>query len=105
MRDWGGPLPDAKPEFLPEALRKEVHSRFSRAQGRRKNRRARPFKGIAVEETQARRNADAPGATRRKKRGGARDSERGPELVSTLKESFKIDAVHLLIEQEHEEVA
>ena len=34
-----------------------------------------------------------------------RDPERGPDLVSALKRSFGIDAVHLLVEQENEEVA
>ena len=33
-----------------------------------------------------------------------RDRERGPDLVSALKGSFRIDAVHLLVEQENEDV-
>ena len=33
-----------------------------------------------------------------------RDRERGPDLVSALKRSFRIDAVHLLVEQENEDV-
>ena len=34
-----------------------------------------------------------------------RDPERGPELVAALKKVFRIDAIRLLIEQEHEEIA
>ena len=34
-----------------------------------------------------------------------RDTEQGPDLVAALKEAFRIDAVHLLVEQEYEEVA
>lgn len=34
-----------------------------------------------------------------------RDPERGPELVAVLKETFRIDTIRLLIEQEHEDVA
>ena len=34
-----------------------------------------------------------------------RDRERGPDLVAALKQAFRIDAIHLLVEQEHEEVA
>jgi uncharacterized membrane protein YhiD involved in acid resistance len=34
-----------------------------------------------------------------------RDSEQGPDLVAALKDEFRIDAVHLLVEQEYEEVA
>ena len=34
-----------------------------------------------------------------------RDPERGSELVAVLKETFGIDTIHLLIEQEHEDVA
>lgn len=34
-----------------------------------------------------------------------RDPERGPDLVSALKDMFRIDAIHLLIEQQYEEVA
>lgn len=33
-----------------------------------------------------------------------RDSEQGPDLVAALKGAFHIDAVHLLVGQEHEEV-
>ncbi|MDF1562109.1 MAG: tRNA pseudouridine(13) synthase TruD [Deltaproteobacteria bacterium] len=60
VRDWGGPLPEAHGDFLSEELRREVHSRFSRAQGRRRNRRPRAFKGIAVEETREERATRAP---------------------------------------------
>lgn len=34
-----------------------------------------------------------------------RDPEQGPDLVAALKEAFRVDAIHLLIEQEYEEVA
>ena len=34
-----------------------------------------------------------------------RDSEQGPDLVAALKDQFRIDSVHLLVEQEYEEVA
>jgi len=34
-----------------------------------------------------------------------RDPEQGPNLVAALKEAFRIDAIHLLVEQEYEEVA
>ena len=34
-----------------------------------------------------------------------RDPERGPDLVRALKDAFRIDAIHLLVEQEYEEVA
>ncbi len=33
------------------------------------------------------------------------DAEEGPELVAALKDRFRIHAIHLLVEQEHEEVA
>ncbi len=34
-----------------------------------------------------------------------RDPGHGPDLVAALKESFPIDAIHLVVEQEHEDVA
>ena len=34
-----------------------------------------------------------------------RDPERGPDLVSALKRTFQIVAIHLLVEQEYEEIA
>ncbi|MEE9297354.1 MAG: MgtC/SapB family protein [Phycisphaerae bacterium] len=34
-----------------------------------------------------------------------RDPQRGPELVAVLKDVLQVDAIHLLVEQEHEEVA
>ncbi|MHC4064913.1 MAG: DUF4956 domain-containing protein [Planctomycetota bacterium] len=34
-----------------------------------------------------------------------RNPEQGPDLVAALKKEFRIDAVHLLVEQEHEETA
>jgi len=34
-----------------------------------------------------------------------RDPEQGPDLVAALKKTFRTDAIHLLIEQEYEEVA
>ncbi len=34
-----------------------------------------------------------------------RDVDRGPDLVSEMRESFRIEAVHLLVDQEHEEVS
>ena len=34
-----------------------------------------------------------------------RDPDQGPDLVSAMKESFQIEAIHLLVDQEHEEVS
>ena len=34
-----------------------------------------------------------------------RDREQGPNLVAALKKAFRIDAIHLLVEQENEEIA
>lgn len=34
-----------------------------------------------------------------------RDPEQGPDLIAALKATFAVDAVHLLVEQEYEEVA
>ena len=34
-----------------------------------------------------------------------RDPEQGPDLIAALKATFEIDAIHLLVEQEYEEIA
>ncbi|UCE58161.1 MAG: MgtC/SapB family protein [Phycisphaerales bacterium] len=34
-----------------------------------------------------------------------RDTEQGPDLIAALKETFRIDMIHLLVEREYEEVA
>jgi hypothetical protein len=64
----------------------------------------RRFSAISVDESPALGEADEP-VCQCAYKVRLRDPEQGPDLVAALKATFDVEAVHLLIEQEYEEVA